>query len=108
MIKPFKIKKTKKEINISSPTNAEGWLGYCFNKNYWGKGYGTETERALVKYGFNKLNLHRIYATCDPENIGSLNILKKIGMKKEGHLIENKWQKGKWRDSYVYAILEYE
>jgi ribosomal-protein-alanine N-acetyltransferase len=93
-------------IHVSNPENREGWVGYCLNRSFWGKGYATETARGLVKFGFKKLDLHRLFATCDPENSASAHVLEKSGMKREGHLREHKWSNGKWRDSYLYAILE--
>ena len=95
-------------IHVSSPDNREGWLGYCFNRRYWGKGYATETTKALVDFGFEQLKLHRIFATCDPRNAGSARVLEKADMKREGYVREHKWAKGKWRDSLLYAILEHE
>ncbi|SKC79277.1 GNAT family N-acetyltransferase [Maledivibacter halophilus] len=93
-------------INICNRKHKEGFIGYCFNPMYWRKGYGTETAEGLLNFGFNKLNLHRIYATCDINNIGSAKVLENIGMKREGHLRQNKWIRDRWRDSYLYSILE--
>jgi RimJ/RimL family protein N-acetyltransferase len=93
-------------IQVSNPENREGWIGYCLNRSYWGKGYATETARGLIKFGFEQLGLHRLFATCNPANSASAHVLEKSGMKREGHLREHKWSKGKWRDSYLYAILE--
>jgi len=93
-------------IHISSPENREGWLGYCLNRECWKMGYGTEASTGLVDFGFHELGLHRIFATCAPENIASSRVLEKSGMKKEGHLREHKWSKGEWRDSYLFAVLE--
>jgi ribosomal-protein-alanine N-acetyltransferase len=95
-------------IHVSSPQNKEGWFGYCLNRSFWGKGYATETASALVGFGFDHLGLHRIFATCDPANTASAHVLEKSGMGREGHLRQHKWSKGKWRDSYVYAIVEEE
>lgn len=95
-------------IHISDKQNREGWIGYVLNKEYWGKGYGTDIAKILLNFGFNQLKLHRIYATCDPENLGSEKIMQKIGMKKEGLMRKNMWTKGSWRDSLLYAILEEE
>jgi hypothetical protein len=75
---------------------------------FWGKGYATETANALVDFGFDKLNLHRVFATCDPANTASAHVLEKIGMKREGRMREHMWARGKWRDSLLYAILEHE
>ena len=60
------------------------------------------------EFGFGELGLHRIFATCDPRNIGSRRVLEKAGMQCEGILREHKWQKGEWRDSCLYAMLEHE
>ena len=77
-------------IHISSPDNREGCIGYVFNHNFWGQGYATETAKALLKFGFEWLNLHRIFATCSPANVASACVLEKIGMKCEGRLREHK------------------
>jgi len=95
-------------IRVSNPENREGWIGYCFNRRFWGQGYATETAKALLKFGFEALNLHRVFALCRPENTVSAHVLEKIGMKCEGHLREHKWAKGRWHNSLLYAILEQE
>lgn len=85
-----------------------GEIGYCFNPIYWKKGYASEAAAALINYGFKELELHRIFATCRPANIGSANVMKKVGMQYEGHLREHMWHKGKWHDSYLHSILKHE
>lgn len=95
-------------IEVSNPDNREGWIGYCLNRNFWGQGYATETAKVLLEFGFNHLNLHRVFATCEPTNIASAHVLEKIGMQQEGRLREHKWAKRKWRDYLLYAILDYE
>ncbi len=96
------------DLCVASSENKEGWIGYCLNRQSWNKGYATETAEALLKFGFQQLDLHRIFATVDPDNIASINVLEKAGMRYEGHLREHKWSKGRWRDSLLYAILENE
>jgi RimJ/RimL family protein N-acetyltransferase len=95
-------------IQISSPENKEGLIGYCLNRNFWGQGYATETASALVEFGFTQLRLHRIAAACDPANTASAHVLEKTGLKLEGHLRENRWAKGVWRDSLLYATIDRE
>jgi ribosomal-protein-alanine N-acetyltransferase len=96
------------DICVVSSENKEGWIGYCLNRQLWRKGYATETAKALLGFGFQGLGLHRIFATVDPANIASINVLGKIDMQLEGHLREHKWVKGKWRNSLLYAVLENE
>ncbi|WP_317259177.1 GNAT family protein [Paenibacillus sp. J5C2022] len=62
----------------------------------------------MLRHGFSELGLHRIFATCRPENIRSAKVMQKVGMKYEGHLREHMRHRGKWHDSYQYSILETE
>jgi [ribosomal protein S5]-alanine N-acetyltransferase len=60
-------------------------IGWVFNPKYCNKGYASEAAYALLKYGFEELKLHRIIATCQPENTGSYRVMEKIGMRREGY-----------------------
>lgn len=93
-------------LHVTNPNHQEGWVGYCLNRHFWRQGYATETVKALLGFGFRQLGLHRIFATCDPANVGSARVLEKASMQREGRLREHKWAKGGWRDSWLYAILE--
>ncbi|WP_338042464.1 GNAT family N-acetyltransferase [Paenibacillus ginsengarvi] len=66
-------------IHLSEPLQGE--IGYCYNPMYWRYGYASEAAVALLQFGFVKLGLHRIYATCRPENVSSAKVMEKIGMK---------------------------
>lgn len=85
-----------------------GDIGYTFARDAWGQGYATEMARALVGAGFAQLGLHRIWATCDVRNLASARVLEKTGMRREGHLREDRLQHGEWRDTYLYAVLAHE
>lgn len=95
-------------IHVTNIGNKEGSIGYCFDNQFWGNGYASESANAIINFGFHKLNLHRVFGTCHPDNIGSAKVMEKVGMIKEGCLREHKLQKGKWRDSFIYSILDYE
>ncbi len=60
----------------------------------------------LLRFGFETLGLHRIHAIVEPENVASTRVLEKVGMRREGHLRDHRYAKGRWRDSLLYAILE--
>ncbi|WP_079909580.1 GNAT family N-acetyltransferase [Paenibacillus sp. 32352] len=94
------------EFNIRSATNKGGEIAYIVHPDYWGKGIATEVAKLLVDFGFKEFQLHRIYATCDPRNIGSARVLTKLGMTQEGRLRDALLIKDGWRDSLVFSILE--
>lgn len=96
------------EISIRDTRNSSGEISYIVNPKYWGNGYATEAARLLTEIGFTKLNLHRIYATCDPRNIASSKVLEKVGMKYEGRMRDALLIRDGWRDSMLYSILENE
>lgn len=83
-------------------------IGWVFNPKYYNKGYATEAASAIVKYGFEDLKLHRIVATCQPENIPSYRVMEKIGMRREGYFKKCIPHGDQWWDEYYYAILEEE
>ncbi|WP_223593717.1 GNAT family N-acetyltransferase [Neobacillus bataviensis] len=96
------------ELNIRDTHNKKGEIGYIVNPDYWGKGIATDVATLLIGFGFHQLNLHRIYATCDPRNIGSIRVLEKARMKKEGRIREDLLMKDGWRDSLLFSVLENE
>lgn len=61
-------------------------VAYLLGKAYWGQGLGTEAAKAICDYGFEKLNLARLVCLIDRENLASIKVAEKIGMKfeKEG------------------------
>jgi ribosomal-protein-alanine N-acetyltransferase len=55
-------------------------IGYRLMEDYWGKGYGYEAAKAWLDYGFNEMNIQKMIATVNKENIASRRILEKIGL----------------------------
>lgn len=58
-------------------------VGYTIAQEYWRQGLGSEAAEAILKYGFEKLNLSRLICMIEPENIGSQKVAEKIGMSLE-------------------------
>lgn len=92
------------KLGIKKYSRAEVW--YKIHSDYWNKGYATESLRAVIKFGFDKLNLHRIEAGCAVDNIGSIHVLEKSGMLREGRLRQVLPLKSGWSDNFEYSILE--
>ncbi|MGY8914551.1 MAG: GNAT family N-acetyltransferase, partial [Flavobacteriales bacterium] len=61
-----------------------GEVWYKIHVEHWNYGYATEALKAVIRFGFNTLQLHRIEAGCAVENIGSIKVLEKAGMIREG------------------------
>lgn len=93
-------------VFVENERHRQGHVGYILNRALWSTGYMTEAAAALLAFGFKDLGFHRIWTTCDTRNIGSMRVLEKIGMRREGLLLHHIQLRDGWRDSYLYAILE--
>ena len=91
-----------------SESNRQGELGFIFHPAYHGQGYAAEASRAVLALGFTDCDLHRIYGRCDPRNLASCKLLERLGMRLEGHFVQNERYKGEWADQRVYALLQEE
>ena len=80
-------------------------IGYELDPIYWNRGYATEAAHAVVDFGFSHFGVHRIWAVCVAENLGSAHVLEKLGMRLEGRLRENEYYKARWWDTLMYGIL---
>ncbi|MFJ7730296.1 GNAT family N-acetyltransferase [Lysinibacillus sp. NPDC097231] len=83
-------------------------IGWVLNPNYYNNGYASEAARAVLDYGFKVMKLHRIIATCQPENIPSYRVMEKIGMRREGYFKKCIPHGEEWWDEYYYAVLDEE
>lgn len=95
-------------LQVVGQESATAMIGYVLHRNFWGKGLVTEAALRIIDFGFTDLKLHRVYATCDVENIGSARVMEKCGMRREAHFVKDMYIKKHWRDTYLYAILEAE
>ena len=71
-------------------------------------GYATEAVRRLLHYLLIERGKHRVRATCDDRNTRSAAVLERVGMRREGHLLESTWSKGEWTNDLLYAVLRRE
>lgn len=88
--------------------NAEhrtGEIGYVFHPESGGHGYATEASIELLRLGFEELGMHRIIARLDARNTGSVNLLKRLGLRQEAHFVSTEFLKGEWTDELVFAML---
>jgi len=99
------------DIHLSGNTGEIGWI---LHRHHWNKGLGYEMGKRLLEFGFDQLNLHRIIARCDAENIGSYRLMEKLGIRREGLFSDvrpaNKQSATgrEFSDELTYAILKSE
>lgn len=81
-------------------------IGYDLAQRYWGNGFATEAAQAVLGFGFEQLNLNRIYARTIADNHESTRLLERVGFTLEGVQRGYSWEDdGTFHDSAIYAIL---
>jgi RimJ/RimL family protein N-acetyltransferase len=95
-------------LKIDEHDERQAEIGYTLARAYQGKGIATEAVSRVLDYAFRTLELHRVIAITDCENAASVTLLERLGLRREGHFIQNVWFKGKWADEYLYAVLQHE
>lgn len=83
-------------------------IGYWIHKDYINKGLVTESTAALVKVAFEIVHVHRLEIHCDPGNLASASIPRKLGFTHEGTLRAKTPFLDRWSDSMVWGLLETE
>lgn len=107
----IQIESTKKVVGVISlmkvdrrHKNAE--LGYWVAKKFWNRGIATEAASKVMDFGFQVLNLEKIYAKCFHNNEASRKVMEKIGMKLEGKFCHEVFKENKFIDTIYYGILK--
>jgi RimJ/RimL family protein N-acetyltransferase len=96
------------ELRVKDPDNLGGEIGWCLHRDAWGQGYAREAASALLGQAFGPMGLHRVIATCDIRNRKSWRALEKLGLRREALFRKDVRVKGRWRDTYLYAILRHQ
>ena len=80
-------------------------LGYWAGECYAGHGYITAAVRTCVRYAFDDLDLHRVEAACQPDNVASRRVLEKAGFAQEGMARAYLRIDGGWRDHILFGMV---
>jgi [ribosomal protein S5]-alanine N-acetyltransferase len=78
------------------------------DRQYQGKGFGKTSTIAMVNYGFQELNLHKVSATVLKTNVRSLNLFRSIGFQEDGILRDEQFRQGEYINMVVLSCLENE
>ncbi len=94
-------------LEKSSPENRNAELGIAIgDKAYWDGGYGTDTMRTLVRFGFEMMNLHRVQLDVYANNSRAMHVYEKVGFKVEVRKRKAIYKFGEYQDVLVMGILE--
>lgn len=85
--------------------NKHAEIGYWLGKNYWGKGFMPEAAKRIIKFGFNELDLHKIYGKHIDVNTNSKRIFEKLGFTQEGLLREQSLKEGIYYNKPIWSLL---
>ncbi len=83
-------------------------LGITIAKKDQKNGFAIEAMQYVFDYLFNKLNKHRVIASIDPRNKGSLSLLNKLKMRREAYFVKSLYLHNEWVDDAIYALLKSE
>jgi len=75
-------------------------------KTFWGKGYGTDAMRVVLRFAFEKMNLHRVWLNVYDFNVRGIKSYEKCCFKHEGVQREYRFLDGRYHDSVLMGILE--
>ncbi len=84
-------------------------MGYVLNRRYWGQGYATEAAATVMSWMFSLSPVCRVWATCDAANFGSVSVLEKLKMMREGVIRKAVIRPnigGEPRDALLYARIK--
>lgn len=94
------------EIYRQNSQGGCGEIGYFLLPDFWGSGYASEAAGILTEIGFGHIGLHRLCASCNANNQHSENVMRKLGMQKEGELRKERFKEGSWVNELRYGILK--
>lgn len=83
-------------------------IGYWIHKDFVNQGLVTESTSALIKVAFEIIRIHRIEIHCDPANLASASVPRKLGFTHEGTLRAKTPFLERWSDSMIWALLDSE
>jgi RimJ/RimL family protein N-acetyltransferase len=83
-------------------------LGITLDSRFQNRGFAGEAIEGILPYVFDDLNMHRVSATTDADNIAAQKLFQRLGFRQEAHFVEHLWFKGAWGSEFMFAMLQRE
>jgi len=81
-----------------------GEIAYWIGEEYWGNGYASEALSAIISFAFTEKGYHKVWGRFFSSNPASGKVMQKVGMTKEGVLVEHIIKDGEFKDLVLYGI----
>lgn len=94
--------------NYWSIVDHRGSIGFDLARSAWGQGIMPEALHAVLRFGFEQMQLNRIEADCSLANNNSQRVLQKLGFYQEGHQHEQYFENGAYHDLLLFALLKHD
>jgi RimJ/RimL family protein N-acetyltransferase len=95
-------------LTFTDPQRLQVTFNIGLNRSFQRQGFASEAAEVLLGFCFEALKLHRVAGWSDSRNVAACRLLEKIGLRREGELVKNRWVHGEWTNSIWYAVLEEE
>ena len=92
-------------LTFTDPQRLQVSLNVALNSKFHRKGYGTEAVEGLLGFCFQEIKLHRVTAATDSRNVAACKLCEKVGFRREGEFVKNRWAQGEWTNTVYYALL---
>ena len=91
-------------VRVHAPDARQATIGGTLCRPFHRQGFAVEALSCLLECLFVGLKLHRVVADTDVENAAAWRLMEQLGLRREGHLRQSLWFKGRWADEYLYAM----
>jgi len=93
---------------VKKEDSRQSLIGFTIASGHWRNGYAFEVIHRLLEFLFEEMDMHRITADCDVDNIASGRTLKKLGFRREAHFVESFPVNGVYTSEYHFGLLQRE
>ena len=94
------------EVLLKWSADRQGELGFALGREHHGQGLASEAATAVLRLAFDGLGFHRVTAVCVDANHDSARLLRRLGFRQEGTLVDGALLKGEWVTQLLFALLE--
>lgn len=92
-------------LEVRSPRDRRGHLGYWVAREHWGRGYASEAASRMCQEAFRTLQLHRLETAIVVGNARSRAVLVRLGFRHEGRERDNWLLDGRYHDAELFGLL---